>query len=240
MSFKEMHDGLANDARKLQIKVDYLLPKAVKAFRKSREFPAWQSYDYKIPSTNNQYVIFFYVRKKTEIEHPHYTTFGLVFNNNQRYVITGLKMGFKQTPESETVLLPQVHALTSHFLQRYRERFLRKPTLSANETAGIFLARNFHSLIPITINEEVNSNIKEYGEFGEQGFRVPDGFCFTKSAYEGQKDEGGDGSKNRVDAEMIIYTTYMNEAAMTDTQRAAINKEHFEVLKQMFKELVNS
>ena len=51
-----MYDHLAADRQKVEIKEEYLLPKAVKAFKKRLKFPAWEIYDYTIPSTNNKYV----------------------------------------------------------------------------------------------------------------------------------------------------------------------------------------
>ena len=60
MTPKEMYDHLAADNPKVDIKKEYLRTKAIKAFQKEMRFPAWQHYDYKIPTTNNQYVIYFY------------------------------------------------------------------------------------------------------------------------------------------------------------------------------------
>ena len=39
---------------------------------------------------------------------------------------------------------------------------------------------------------------------------------------------------------LILYTTFMNEADMSDTQRAAINKEHFETWKRCMEDLQNT
>lgn len=64
MIYKEMYDHLAADLPKIQFKMNMLFSKAVKIFRKTVRFPAWQLYDYKIPSTNNQYVIFFYAETR--------------------------------------------------------------------------------------------------------------------------------------------------------------------------------
>ncbi len=58
--------------------------------------------------------------------------------------------------------------------------------------------------------------------------RVQDGFCFTQSAIEGEESENGIHEHDRVGAMLILYTTFMNEADMSDTQRVAINKEHLE------------
>lgn len=49
MTYKEMYDHLAADLPKIQFKMNMLFSKAVKIFRKTVRFPAWQLYDYKIP-----------------------------------------------------------------------------------------------------------------------------------------------------------------------------------------------
>lgn len=66
----------------------------------------------------------------------------------------------------------------------------------------------------------------------DQGFRVKDGFCFTQTALEGEEDKYGNRENDRVDAMIVIYTTFVNEYDMSETQRAAINKEHIETLQR--------
>ena len=51
MTYREMYDHLAADKYKVDIKQEYLRPKAIKAFRKTSRFPAWELYEYKIPAT---------------------------------------------------------------------------------------------------------------------------------------------------------------------------------------------
>ena len=48
MTYREMYDHLAADKYKVDIKQEYLRPKAIKAFRKTSRFPAWELYEYKI------------------------------------------------------------------------------------------------------------------------------------------------------------------------------------------------
>lgn len=225
MSIKEMYDALAVDARKVQIRMEKNYPKVVKMFMKSRSFPASYIDEYTIPSTNNHYILFFYASDVSEVKKPHYASFCVVFNGNQRFVIKRMMMGYKHTPMSEMVMLPQIHAYTSHFFQRYNERFLHKDNMTTNEIAGMFFVRNVFPM-PIMLNEDVNRKFKEYGKNNDRGMRVHDGFCFTQTAIEGKESENGDRNKDIVDAMVIIYTTYMNESDMTDNQIAAINNEH--------------
>lgn len=236
MTWKEMYDGLATDVQKVQIRMEKSYPKAVKVFKKSRTFPTWYIDEYKIPATNNQYIIFYYAGNASEVEKPQYTSFCFVFSDNQRYVIRGMKMAFKHSSKCKTIMLPQIHAYTSHFFQRYNERFLHKDNLSTNEIAGLFFIRN-PFLMPIMLNEDVNKNYKEHGKHNDRGMRVPDGFCFTQTAIEGCKSEDGIREHDKVDAMLILYTTFMNEFDMSDTQRAAINKEHLVTFRRCIEEL---
>ena len=127
-------------------------------------------------------------------------------------------------------MLPQVHIYTSHFFKRYNERFLHNEKLSANEIAGIYFARN-PKPTPLNMNENINTNYKQYGEFNEIGVRVNDGFCFTRTALDCEK---GVDPADKVLAMGLIYTTFMNELAMTESQRDAINKEHIETLERCY------
>ena len=236
MTWKEMYDGLAKDAQKVQIRMEKSNPKAVRTFKKSRTFPVWYIDKYKIPATNNKYVIFYYAGNANEVEKPHNSSFCVVFSGNQRFVVRGMQMGYQHTPKCETIMLSQIHAYTSHFFQRYNERFLHKDNLSPNEIAGLFFIRNPFPM-PILLNEDINKKYKEHGEYNNRGMRVSDGFCFTQTAIEGCESEDGIREHDKVDAMLILYTTFMNESDMSDTQRAAINKEHFETFKRCMEEL---
>ena len=71
MTWKEMYDGLAMDAQKVQIRIEKSYPKAVRTFKKTKTFPAWYIDEYKIPATNNQYIIFYYAGNPSEVEKPY-------------------------------------------------------------------------------------------------------------------------------------------------------------------------
>ncbi len=236
MTWKEMFDGLSADAQKIQIRIDKIYPKAIRVFKKSIKFPVWFVDEYRIPATNNLHIIFFYAGNVNDAERPHYTSYSIIFSNRQRFVIKGMQMGYKHTPKSETVMLPQIHAYTSHFFQRYNERFLHKEGLTTNEVAGLYFIRN-RLPMPIMLNEKVNRNFKEYGEQNDRGMRVPDGFCFTQTAIEGKESADGIREHDEVDAMLILYTTFMNESDMSDTQRTAINNEHLETLKRYMEDI---
>ena len=226
MTLKEMYDALNADARKVQIRIEKILPKAIRQFKKLRTFPAMYVDQYRIPSTNNEYILFFYAGNVSEAEQPRYSSFNIFYSDRQRFVMRGMKMGYQHTPKSELVMVPQIHVYTSHFFQRYNERFLHREELSPNEIAGLYFVRN-KQMAQIKLNEAINKRFEEYGEFN-YGMRVDDGFCFTQFALEGKESDDGISEHDIVDAMVFIYKTYVNESMMNDTQQIAIEKEHFE------------
>lgn len=227
MTYKEMYDHLAADKQKVDIKKEYLLPKAIKAFRKASRFPAWELYEYKIPATNNKYIIYFHAENRTRMDKPEIGSFSILYNGKQRLIIRWGASGYKHTPDGPLVAIRQIHAYTSHFLQRYNERILKGESLTANELAARYLSRNTIAM-PIEQNDNINRNHELYGETGQYAFRVRDGICFAQSMLDGIKSEDGDRHKDKVDAILILYTTFMNESEMKDSQREAIFKEHCE------------
>lgn len=227
MTYKQMYDHLCEDLGKLNYKMEYYLPKAIKEFRKTKRFPAWKWYEYETPQTRNKYVIFYYAENLNCIENPQSGFFVNVVFDRQRFVVQWGATGYKHTPESPLKLLRQIHAYSSHFLHRYNERFLKDETLTSNDIACQYLSRN-NDAMPIEITEEINRNVEQYGEGGKNGYRVRDGVCFAQTCIEGQQSDDGDRNKDRVDAMAIVYTTFMSEYKMTDSQRFAIDKEHWE------------
>jgi hypothetical protein len=203
MNLHEVYANLVQEMPKLEWKRDTLFRKASKAFRKNGTFPAWQMYEYKLPSSNNQYIIYFYK------EHPFANVLGgflfTMFDNNKRFVI-------KWTNSD----IPDILVLTSHFLQRYKERFLKEPHLTANETAVRYFSRNW-ALRPMPVDERINKHIEKYGEFAGEGFLVNDGFCFKLSG-----EEALEGEKP---VRISFFTTFMPLSDMSESQREAIFEE---------------
>lgn len=228
MSFKEIFDSLNSEAEKVKYRLDAWVPRAKRSFQKIFDYPAWQSYEYTIPSTKNKHIMFYYAYSPFGFTS---TTYCIVLGSepNTRYIIKCMKMGYKY-PDGRYIMLPQVHIYTSHFFKRYNERFLHNEKLSANEIAGIYFARN-PKPTPLNMNENINTNYKQYGEFNEIGVRVNDGFCFTRTALDCEK---GVDPADKVLAMGLIYTTFMNELAMTESQRDAINREHIETLERCY------
>lgn len=225
MTFKEMYDHLSKDLKKVQIKEEYLLPKAIKELKKEYKFPAWKWYEYTIPSTHNKYIIFFYAENRNYIEKPVVDFFTIVFDNHKRFVIKSFVGGYKHTECSPLIFIRQIHAYTSHFFERYNERFLKDKSLNSNDIACRYLSRN-KKVMPIQMNENINRHIKKYGDSSKYSFRVRDGFSFAQQKVEGEISSDSDRNKDKITAMLVLYTTFMNESNMKDSQIAAINKEH--------------
>ena len=202
MNLHQVYADLMGEMGKLDWKRDALLKKAVNVLRRCEEFPASVVYDYQIQTSRNQYIIYFYR------EHPFAPVLAgylcVLFDGNKRYVIKWTDKG-----------VPEILILTSHFLQRYKERFL-KQELTANEVAVRFLSRN-RMLKPMAIDERINKRIEEYGEFAGEGFLAQDGFCFKLSGEE--TIEGEDPVR------ISFFTTFMPLSEMSDSQREAIFEE---------------
>ena len=203
MNLHEVYASLMGDTQKLEWKRDALIQKVIKEIRKAGTFPAWRMYDYKLPSSNNQYIIYYFQ------EHPYAPILSgylcVLFDDNKRYIVKWTERG-----------IPEIHVFTSHFLQRYKERFLKQSELTANEVAVRYLTRN-HRMRPLAVDERINKHIEKYGEFAGEGFLVQDGFCFKLSGEETVEDNEP--------IRISFFTTFMPLSDMSDSQREAIYEE---------------
>lgn len=220
MSCKEMFYNLASDKEKVDIKKEYLRSRAIKELKKKSIFPAYVWYEYKIPTTQNKYFIFFYAANRWMVEKPEVESFCELFNDNKRFIIKWGVCPYKHCENREPMLLPLIHAYSSHFFQRYKERCLKDETLSTNDVIFRFLARNGKEFFPIKITNEINNNIEKYGIAGEIGCIVTDGFCFIQSNLEGTPGENR--IDDKIDAMMLIYTTFISKNEMGESQYEAI------------------
>ena len=203
MSLHEVYDTLMGEMQKLDWKRDALLPKAVKEMNRQMGFQSYVMYDYKVPSTNNQYIIYF------DREYP----FGPILSEYLCVMYEGSKRFIIKWTDWRK---PAIHVFTSHFLQRYKERFLKKPDMTANETVVRFLTRN-SNLKPMVIDERINKHVEKYGEFAGEGFLANDGFCFKLSGIEHQAGKSP--------VEISFFTTFMPLSDMTKSQQEAIFEE---------------
>lgn len=239
MTIKEMYDHLCKDKEKIEYRENYFRPKAIKEFRKARKFPAWVCYDYKVPKTGNRYVIFYYAANQTCIEKPTPGLFAVIYSDNVRFVVKWVAGGYKHTPNSKIELVRQLHVFESHFFQRYNQRVLKDETLTSNDIACLYFSRNpIEKIMPIEINEEINRNIKKYGEGGDRGYKVKDGVCFTRMNMEGVFHGTEPHEDDIVDAMIILYKTFVSESMMHEGQIVAVEKEYKEKEERAYEEIL--
>ena len=233
MKYKEMYDHLAGDHEKVEYRKKYYLPKAIKEFRKTRSFPAWQLWEYTVPETKNKYVIYYYADSYNCIENPITGSFAEMRDGDERFIIKWLAGGYKHTPNSPINLVRQIHAYGSHFFVRYKERILNNMNYSSNEVACIYFSCN-DKVMPIEVNEEVNKNIEKYGEGGKVGFIVRDGICFTQNRLEGKFESEERSDNDIVDAILIQFKTFVSNKMLYENQSFAINKEYWNSLLKAY------
>lgn len=234
MSSKEIYDHILDDLEKIHIRQEYLLPKAIKEFKKERRFPAWKWYEYIIPATKNKHIIFFYAESRMFIERPKVDFFTIIFDKKNRFVIKATVGGYKHTEKTPIRGVRHIHVFSSHFIERYNERLLKDKSLNANDIICRYFSRNTIS-IPIQMNEGINRKLEKYGESAKYGYRVRDGFCFVRSRIEGIMSEDGDRTKDKIEALLVVYTTFMNETNMATSQLSAINEGHYNTWEQFFR-----
>lgn len=238
MTYKEIYDNLAADLKRVQIRQEYLRPKVIKEFKKERKFPAWRWYDYTIPSTNNKYVIYFYVENRMQIEKPIVGYFAIMFDENERYVIKWGAGLYKHVESNSMQPIRQLHAYSSHFFRRYNERLLKDEKLSANDIACRYFTRNkSENSVPVKMTEEINRRLNEYRETAQQyGYLVRDGFCFGDVVAQGLCSDDGDRSKDKIDAILVRYATFMNKLGLAEVQRDAIEEGAWNAWEQSMRD----
>ena len=239
MTYKEMYDHLGEDLKKVKIREDYFLPKAIKEFKKERRFPACKWYEYTVPESKNKYIIFYYAEHWKVIDNPKVGSFCIVYDDkNNRYVIKWGARLYKQTKDSKLDIIREIQVYTSHFFSRYKERGLKDKSIGINEVVGMYLSRN-RECVPITMTKEINRRLEKYGSGAKYGYRVRDGFCFASSNVQVSRNVDSDISKDKHEALYVVYKTFMNESDMKDNQLIAIDQEHTDVWQQTIEDFYN-
>ena len=234
MTYKEMYDNLASDKQKVDIFKNKQLPRVVKAFKTEGKFPNCKCYEYTVPATKNQYIVFFYAENHSMADNPIIGDFFYIFDNSQRFIVKWGASPYKHTDNNELLLLRQLHVYTYHFFQRYNERFLKKDSFVSNETAATFLARNRIST-PIEVTTEINKNANNYEE-NNHAFKIRDGFCFAKFNLQGNFDNNGIRENDKIDAACFVYTTFLSPSDMSNIQKEAVNKQSAEAWNRLHKD----
>lgn len=213
MTYLEMYECIKSDEQKLDYWKQKLHTKASKALYTN----PWH---YETVTINrNQYIIFYY-------KEPHYTfstdftsSYCILLNGRKRMAVQVMMNGIHNHYDNKHYSIPCVNLFSEHFFERYNERFLKNNNLKYNEIVGIFFSRN-NQHIPVKIDERINLNIEKYSDFERMGFKVRDGFCFTAGGIQTLKEE------NTPVALGNIYTTFLDNETLDDSQIEAIKKEY--------------
>lgn len=235
MTFYEIYEELASDNDKIKIKRQQLENKAVRKFKKTAKFPAWELFEYRIPSSGNSYILYFYAENRLSVEKPVFDVFAIMFDKNNRLVVKWGCSPYQHTPSDPMIATRIVNIYTNHFFQRYMERILKNPELSVNEVVCRYLTRNPNALL-MKLNEKIMKNYQDYGETAKHGMKVRDGICLTRSLIELHFDQ--DTQKDNVDAIGNLYVTFINDGTLTDTQNEAVQKENIRYSKELIETLI--
>lgn len=230
-TYKGIFDEVDADYEKIQIKIRILHKRVSKEFKKDLLYPSFRWFDYTIPSTNNQYILYFWCMNKNCDPSGDY--FRVYPFGQQLFILRCYRGGFQCTENGPREIIPQVHVYTTHFFERYKERFLHRNDLRLFDVACRFFARN-RIVIPIKINEHINRNIDAYGPNSKVGFRVNDGFCFTMHDIDGKKDLSGNMDLDEIESMLFVYTSFVNKELLSQEQKEAIDKEHQNVITNFF------
>ena len=224
MTYKEIYDNLAKEKTKVEYAEQKLLPKALKALRKSRTLPAWQIYEYKIPSTNNRYLITYYANNLQTLAHPIVNTCLILYFGRERALVRWFAGGYQHTLNRPIEFIRQLHIFRSHFFLRYNERLLKQSSISSDEAACIFFARN-HEIMPIKQNAAINRNFEKYGPNGQDMLRVHDGVCCLSSYVQGLLSEDNVRENDQIESMALVYNTYLSGELLHEGQCEAVDKE---------------
>ena len=225
MSVKEIYDNLAEDLKKIEYQRKKLLPKAIKQLKKKTSFPAWEIYEYTVPSTNNTYFINYYAQSIRNCNDPVVTSLCLASDRNETYMLEWGGVLYKHAETRPLDFVRQVRFYSSHFIDRYIERFLKDDTLTHNDAICIYVSRN-QDFIPLKVNEGININYKKYGNAGANAFRVRDGICFLRGYVYGEESKDGDINKDVIDSIGIVFKTFVDSCTLHESQKQAIDEEH--------------
>ena len=235
MSPFEVYENLAADDSKIKFKRQQSEPKIIKKIIKAAKFPALELIEYKIPSSQNSYILYFYAESRQDAEKPVFGVYSIVFDRKERYVVKWGRYPYQYTPSDPYIITPKIDVYPSHFFERYKERALRNPKISTNEVICIYFIRN-PDAIPIKLNEEIKRDYQKYGELGGYGLKVQDGVCLLSIGIVGYFDEAD--RKEKVNAVGCIYGTFLSHDMLKSSQNVAIRKEMTVSLRDFFKDKI--
>jgi len=235
MRFYEMYEELAADLHKIEYKRQQLMPKAVKKFRKTLRFPAWELFEYTNPARHNSYILFFYVENRQAVENPEFDYFSIVNMESRRFVLKWGCSPYKHTESDSMVWTRRIDAYSTHFFVRYRERVLKNTELGFNEVICRYLTRNKIALL-IELNENIKKGYQKYGGAAHHAMKVSDGLCFIRTTIECLVDPNT--QKETAKALGFVYVTFVDDNTLTNSQNEATFLEGIHSSQKIFKDLI--
>ena len=235
MTFYEMYEELAADRLKIEYKCRQLMPKAVKKFRKTLCFPAWELFEYTNPSRHNSYILFFYAASRQAVENPEFDCFSVINVDNRRFVLKWGCSPYKHTDSDSMTWTRRIDAYSTHFFARYRERVFKNTELGLNEVICRYFTRNKIALL-VELNEDIKKGYQKYGGAAHHAMKVSDGLCFIRTSIECRVELNT--QKETAEALGFVYVTFVDDSTLTNSQNEATFMEGIRSSQKIFKDLI--
>ena len=220
MTAKEIYENLASDSEKVQIRKAYYRAKAIKCLKSKTTFPALVTFDYVHPQSKNKYILIYYAETRRNVMNPVEDHVFVQFINRVRYLYKAMGCMHHPLNGDSPQMLRYLQIYTSHFMDRYHERIWVQDSISLSDVACAFIARN-RTFAPVAISKEINRNMEKYNDEFQYGYRVRDGFCFTRTGIVRSPDDESH-------IAVSVFKTFMNESKMQSSQLQAINIEQLQ------------
>ena len=233
MTHREIYDALIADRDKLQIKAKTLMPKMVKQFKKEGRYPAWKWAEYTHQSSQNKFLIIYYVPSADLVDNPNVSWIAFMEEDKQRVIIQWGCWPYRRFGSMDVIMVRAISLFCPHFFQRYRERVWNNSDMPYYDLLCRYFSRN-KSAIPLRLNEDIQRNYKQYGEYS-YSFQQVDGICFVEHGMEG--DEMTIGTPNDDTIEITLYYTIVTNAIMKENQKKALEKGGKEYVFNHYKSL---
>ena len=234
MSNQAICDALFADLPKLQMRAKMLTPKLAKRFKKEKKFPAWKWEEYTHQESKNRFLICFCAPSAEMADDPVIKYLTFLEENRERIIVHWGSWMYRENRSIEMIATRYVGYYRSHFFSRYRDRYWKGEEMSQNELLCRYFTRNTKT-VPLEMNEDIQRNYLEYGEFSGYAFQVHDGTCFGQYWNEG--DWTSIGKEGCDFVSVVMYRTFVNNAMMPANQFSAIEKEGNRYLKEIYSEL---
>lgn len=222
------------DFEKLKIKGLQSEKNAIKKLKKCKVFPALYLVNYKVMSSGNEYVLYYYANNNLSLEKPYIGYLCKSIDEKGKRIFLNFSMvNYAHNKGDEYTLTPRVDEYTMHFVSRYRMRIFGNKIESLDEVMCRYLIANYIG-IPTQLNENIMKKYKKYGEIARYGMKVNKGFCLLRTVVE-LSDDLNTGKKRAV-AMGVTNVTFIDNKSLKDGQVVALQKENFNYCKMLSEE----